>query len=107
MSVVSGITIQITVAEESDDESCCPLIDQINGWLAKRSFLPLASVEKYYGGSKHPQVLVFGAGFNYFPEAEFEKFFLSLKWKEPETVVLLINPEDGPTKVIRPIGRDS
>ena len=55
------------------------------------------------GGSKHPQVDVFGGGFNYFPNDEFAAFVLSLPWQCQENVALLVNPENGPTKVFRPI----
>jgi hypothetical protein len=76
MSVVSGVTLQISVGEQSieqDDGSDVFLnITKINEWLGERHFGPLVSVEDHYGGSKHPQVAVFGAGYNHFmPRDEF------------------------------------
>ena len=106
MSMVSGITLQISCAEDyieqKEGKDVIPIIEQINKWLFARHFQPLASVEDHYSGSKMPQVLVYGAGYNYFPEDEFAEYIQKLIWRLPENVVLLINPEDGATKVIRP-----
>jgi hypothetical protein len=106
MSVVSGVTLQISVSEEYTERDAGPdvyaLVVKINDWLKERNFGPLESVEGHYGGSKHPQVAVFGAGYNYFPEDDFAGFVTSLNWNLPECVVLLVNPEEGSTKVVRP-----
>lgn len=106
MSVVSGVTLQISCAEDYTEREGAPdtvsLIDKVNAWLAEQTFGPLVAVEGRYGGNKHPQVLVYGAGYNAFFEDEFGTFVMSLPWNVPESVVLLIQPEDGPTKVFRP-----
>lgn len=107
MSVVSGITLQISCAEDyveqNEGPDDVPLVNQINEWLsARQDFWHLTSVEEHFCCGKHPQVLVYGGGFNYFPEEEFAAFVMSLPWRYPENVVLLVNPEDGPTRVIRP-----
>jgi hypothetical protein len=106
MSVVSGITLLTGVSEDyieqEDGSDRWPLIERINIWLDERNFSALTSVEDHYGGSKHPQLTVHGAGFNYFPEDDFAAFVLSLPWKQPENMLLIIQPEEGPTKVYRP-----
>lgn len=108
MSVVSGVTLHISVAEDSaeqaDGSEIYANVSKINDWLAERNCAPLVSVEDHYGGSKRPQVAVFGAGYNYFmPRDEFIGFVLTLDWWNPGNVVLLINPEDGPTMIFRPV----
>lgn len=105
MSIVSGVTLHMSAAEKSfeqDGKDVVHVVDKINGWLAEQHFGQLVSVEGHYGGNKHPQVLVYGGGYNYFPEDEFAKFVLSLVWDEPEEAVLLIQPDEGPTKIYRP-----
>lgn len=106
MSVVTAITLQIDVGEtyieQENGPGIFPVINKINGWLAARNFGALAPLSDHYGGSKHPQVEVFGAGFDYFPWEDFAQFVMSLEWENPDNVVLLVNPEEGPTMVSRP-----
>ena len=95
MSHVSGVTLQISCAEDGNNDAHATvcLVDQINAWLKERDFMPLVSVEDRYGGSKHPQVYIYGAGFNGFDEDDFAAYVLSLPWNVPESLVLLIQPE--------------
>lgn len=104
MSWVSGITLQFTVAEDRPtDKSPYDLVLKINEWMDNKNRREtFRCVTEYYGGGKHPQVEVFGMGCNYFLENEFAEFVIGLPWKYPEAVVLLINPEDGVTRVFRP-----
>lgn len=105
MSVVSGVTLQTGLEdyiERDGGPDLVPLIEEINAWLKEKGCAPLVSVEAAYGGSKHPQVRVYGCGFNYFPKDEFVKFVMGIEWQQPESVVLLINPEEGATRVFRP-----
>lgn len=39
---------------------------------------------------------------NYLDEDAFAEAFLALPWTDPENVVLIMQPEDGPTKVYQP-----
>ena len=108
MSVVSGITLQHGLIEEyaldsNENYERFDLVEKINHWLDGRGHGPLVSVEDIYGGGKNPQIKVYGGGFNHFPEEEFAAFVMSLAWEDLENVVLLIHPEDGPTKVFRPV----
>jgi len=98
MSVVSGITLHISCAEnfyEGDPNDIYDLIEVLNKWLLDRGFQPLKEVIEAYGGTKHPHVCVFGAGYNFFCEDEFILFFESIEWLCPESVILIVNPEDG------------
>lgn len=104
MSLVSGVTLQISSAEdEPDDTEIKILVTTINAWLEEQEFDWLSRVDTEYAGYKSPQVEVYGAGFNYFYEDKFATFVMSLPWKYPKNVVLLINPESGPTKIFRPL----
>lgn len=82
------------------------LFEQINKWLSDRSkggtYWSLTMVERYFGGSKNPQMSVAGGGFNYFCEDQFADYVLGLPWRNPENVILIINPEDGETRIFRP-----
>ncbi len=105
MSVVSGIVLCASVCEENGTagEFGMPLLfQQIDSWLQTRmSHWRLTMIEGHFRGGKHPQMYVAGAGLNYFPEDEFADFVLSLPWERPENLVLLIQPEDGATRVFR------
>lgn len=106
MSVVTGITLQFSVAEEfselNGEKDVFTLVEEINEWLAHRNFGPLASVEDAYGGNKHPQFCVCGGGYNYFPDDEFCSFVLSRPWGYPKDVILLVKHEDDPIKIMQP-----
>lgn len=97
MSVVTGVTLHF---EENYNTS---VLTQINRWLATHNFGPLVPVERYFGGNKHPQINLCGAGYNYFTcEEEFIHFITKeIHWDHEENMVLIINPEEGPAKVYR------
>lgn len=97
MSVVSGVTLQ--VADEGDAKLVRSLVDP---WLEKNGYERLGDLGPGYRGSKHPQIFVFGAGYNYFDDDGFADLIRTLTWSLPECVVLLINPKEGATKVVRP-----
>lgn len=105
MSVVSSVILQVSCAEKGFDTDVTThfLLDEINRWLGRQGKLPLRDLTPYMPCGKHPQTFVFGGGYNYFPEEEFAEHILSLEYEYPESVVLLINPEDGATKVFRPL----
>ena len=110
MSVVSGIVLCSSCCEEhgSGGEDAMPLLfEQINEWLDSRAdgarVWSLKMVEDYFGGGKHPQMSVAGGGLNhFFCEEEFVDYVLQLPWRNPENVVLIVEPEDGETHVFRP-----
>ena len=107
MSVVSGIVLCCSCCEEfgSKGEDGPPLLfEQINAWMADRRpyWSMTLGLEEQFVGGKHPQMFVAGAGLNHFPEDEFSDFVLSLPWQCPDNIVLIIQPEDGPTHVVRP-----
>lgn len=92
MSVVSTVTLQVFLDED---------VERINAWLEGHGHGRLVSVGASYGGNKCPQVEVWGGAFNYLREDEFAAFVMGLPWEDPENVVLLINPEEGPTRIWR------
>lgn len=105
MSVVSGVVLCTSCTEdEVHEDGPATLIEKINAWLSERHFGKIMQVESGFGGSKHPQMFVAGAGFNYFPEDEFAAFVLSLPWSSHGNVVLVIEPDQGDTRVFRPVG---
>ena len=105
MSVVSSVILQMSVCEcafEGELE-IRPGLVELTAWLEIRGFQPLAELQERMSGSKHPQTYVFGAGYNHFPEDEFAGFIMGMKWGYPENVVLVIQPEDGRTRIWRPV----
>jgi hypothetical protein len=109
MSVVSGVVLCSSLGEKqgSQGEDGMPLLfEQINGWLNEhplgRDRWRLKMIERHFGGGKHPQMSVAGGGFNHFCEDEFADYVLGLPWEYPENVILIIQPEDGATRVFRP-----
>lgn len=106
MSVVSGVVLCTSCCEdEVSEDGPAILFERINEWLASKGPFKINRVEDNFGGGKHPQMFVAGGGFNYFPEDEFAEFAMSLPWSNPENVVLIIEPEDGRTRVFRPTGQ--
>jgi hypothetical protein len=104
MSVVTGLTLIMARSEALQWAERPPAnIDLINDWLSAHGFMRLVDVsEDRLIGGKHPQCLVYPAGFNHFPEDAFAACVRSLDWESPENVVLILQPEEGPTRVIRP-----
>ncbi len=106
MSVVTGITLQFSCAEDFVEREAAPdlypIVGEINKWLSDKGFLPLISVEMAYGGNKHPQFCVYGGGYNYFPDDEFSGLVKSVGWRCPDDVILLLKHEDDPIQIICP-----
>lgn len=102
MGIVSGVVLCTSCAETQvgDEDSPVVLFERIGEWLVSRG--QLNRVEDGFGGWKHPQMYVLGGGFNSFPEDEFAEFVMSLPWDNPENVVLVIQPDQGTTRVFRP-----
>lgn len=105
MSFVSGVILIHFCGEQGETDDSLPYcIEAVNRWLKDvddRNFSPLADVTDHASGSKHPQCQIYCAGYNYFPEDEFAKFVVGLPWEYPENVVLVIQPEEGETRVWR------
>lgn len=97
MSWVSGVTLQVDLGEDTDIVEAV-----IVPWLKSEGHGTLEHVEDHYGGRKHPQVTVFGGGFNYLDDDALAELVMKQRWNNPGNVVLLINPEEGETIVVRP-----
>ena len=111
MSVVSGVTLICGLGETGSadpdvyDDDGTLLLKKLNAYLGsleEHRSPEFVELSDQYGGYKHPQHLVFGAGINYLDEDRFAKEILSWPWKNPENVVLIIQPEEGDTRVFRP-----
>lgn len=106
MSYVSGVVLQVDLADDREaDSGNSPIWKSIDEWLNGHEsgpFRPLRDVTDGLVLHKHPQTYVCGGGYNYFPDEEFAAFVMALPWENPDNVVLLINPEEGPTMVFTP-----
>jgi hypothetical protein len=54
-------------------------------------------------GRRFPNHLTFAIGISYLDEHAFASYVMNRKWNRPENVVLVIQPENGPTRIWRPI----
>lgn len=107
MSYVTGVVMQCSVVEESaerdgpmdEDEWDYPLLDAIDRWIEDRGFRALHRVGRAASRGKHPQIEILCGGYNYFPADEFRAFVLSLPWRSPHQMVLLLTTEDEPTRL--------
>jgi hypothetical protein len=100
MSVVSGVILTYSVAEVQTRGDGFPK-RHLGAWLDQANFPPLIAVDGATA-SWHPGCEILIGGYNHFDEAGFASFVQSLPWSFPENVVLIIEPDEGPTQVIRP-----
>lgn len=101
MSFVTSVYVQLPY--EMDNQT---IVDSINRYLLANgeSSHQLKRLEDYTGGSKHPQVIMLGGGFNYFPESAPSKlwdYLTSLPWDNPDNVVMITYREGDEVKVWR------
>jgi hypothetical protein len=102
MSVVTSVMLICSIGDAEDN------IASINAWLAghdeRRGYYELKEVSEGGGGSKVPQFEAWCGGFNYFGhlEDEFAAFVLGLEWYAEENLVLIMEPENGESRVFRP-----
>jgi hypothetical protein len=99
MSVVSGVTLVCSLCEGSEPEDGAHIIRMLDDAAGTWCFTQLTD---HYGGHKHPQIMAFGAGINGLDEDLFAAKVMAHAWEHPENVVLVIQPEDGPTRTWRP-----
>lgn len=104
MSVVSGVTLICSLIE-SDFDDGHDIVETLNRFIHEdgcASHTVFVELSEKYGGHKHPQHYAFCAGINFLQEDEFAKKVMALEWQCPENVILIIQPEDGDTRVFRP-----
>lgn len=101
MSVVTGVMLIVGFGDDLDGEA----VVQVQDWLAAhRQGQQLKDVSDQAGGWKHPQFRALAAGINTFlEEDEFANFVISRPWRHPENVVLILQPEEGVTRIFRPV----
>ncbi len=81
-----------------------PAVNEVCKWLEARHRQSLTDVADHAGGPKHPQFRAWCGGINHLESDEdgFAEFVLSRTWEGPETVILILQPEEGSTRVYRP-----
>ena len=106
MSVVTGVTL---ISQCCDEHSIGHLVDKLNDWIVNDPPCgggKLVRIDEYYGGGKHPENLVWGAGLIYLSWNEFIEYARSLPWKEalrvPEenSVILVVSPDQQKAEVV-------
>jgi len=106
MSWVTGLVICFSCsedyAEQEDGTDKFPVVEKINAWLGERGKMPLVQLDEKMCCGKHPQMHVFGGGYNYLGDEDFLKMFHSLEWQCKESVFMIFNSEENPMEVIRP-----
>ncbi len=107
MSRVSSVILQVSCSE-SGFGSCVDIpldtskIDKINKWLKSYDKFSLVDLTGMMPRGKGQGTMVFGGGYNYFPEEEFSRFILNMSFSHPRKVVLIIDTEARALKVFRP-----
>ena len=101
MSKVSGIILTYALAEPLMHGRDFPS-REINDWLGAKDLQPLIWVDGAAAGW-HPGCSIAIGGYNHFDEAGFSMFIERLPWAYPEDVVLVIHPDDGGARVVRPL----
>jgi hypothetical protein len=108
MSRVSGVTLICSLCEGVEEDEGASIIRMLDEAAGHSCFTPLVGhcfftqLTDHYGGNKHPQIMALGAGINGFDEDLFATKVMAHPWEYPENVVLVIQPEDGPTRTWRP-----
>ncbi|MBR2117248.1 MAG: hypothetical protein IJ935_00975 [Afipia sp.] len=100
MSGVTGLVLVCSLMDGDPAESSN--VHELNSWLKHRGFGELVDVAQHSGGTKHPEMCMFCCGYNDFPENHFAEIAMSMNWMDPESVVLIMQPDEGSTRVIRP-----
>ena len=98
MSVVTGVMLICSLVDEE-------AVGLVQLWLAEHfEGLQLKEVSGGAGGGKSPQFEAWAGGFNYMVRVEdqFVDYVLSTGWYLPENVVLILQPEEGITRIFRP-----
>lgn len=102
MSVVSGITVICATYEPGFTDVGLALdlrLSDLHDAVGRRGSW-FHEVSDHAGGYKHPQCRVYVAGINYLDDADrFAARVLDLQWKYPENLVIVVQPEDGATRV--------
>jgi hypothetical protein len=88
--------------EHEDGTETFPVIDKLNSWLAETQHSPMVRLDEKMCCGKHPQMIVFGAAYNYLSDEGFLNIFRSLEWQHKDSVFLVLNPEHDPMQVLKP-----
>lgn len=93
MSYISAVIVITSLWEETaEDENKIPVIEFINR-RKPASHGDLIQVDQYTNG-KHPESLIFIAGYNYLNLKDFKKAIYEAPWKRPEIVQILFRDQN-------------
>ena len=87
MSVVTSLVLMCDLSEDLMAHENPPgSVALINQWLVARGRQPLADVaDEHASGDKHPEIYLYCAGYNHFPEDEFIAFFRTMRVRSSES----------------------
>jgi len=96
MSWVTDVLLIFSLAElfdenEEEIEQIFPLLN-INTWLEENNFYALDDLTPSV--RKRMQACVYGGSFNYFNSTKFIEVIQKQSWRDPASVLLLIQDED-------------
>lgn len=91
MSIVTSVTIITHCAENT-------IVPAINGWLLTHGCSPLIQIDSHSGGNKAMQCNVWAGAYSRMID-DLPKVFAALSSDYPENLVMIIQPEEGPTEV--------
>jgi hypothetical protein len=99
MSVVLGVTLICSSIDEALASEFDASLKRIHShWDIGRDLAGDG------GGDKHPQnaVHAFGLNYGHLKEEQIVTAFQALPWEAPENAVLVLQPEDGISRIVRP-----
>ena len=85
------------------------VVQKLNEWIKNDPPCgcgELKRIDQHYGGGKHPECFVWGAGLNYLSWQKFIEFAQTLPWRDAmtlpdeERVILIVSPDQAPAQVI-------
>ena len=110
MSVVTGLTLVVSTVDADNARLIDSTLRSMSPGYSLGQDLTDGMREGRHltGGSKHPQTdvrtCILGAGLNYLsPEdtVSLARTFLAAEWSVPESAVLMLQPEEGRTWIVR------
>lgn len=70
------------------------------------AFREMNEISEAFGGTKHPQVPVYAAGFNYLDIRKFIEHVRSISWERPDRVQIFIKDEEDDVFTVHTLTSD-
>lgn len=102
MSHVTGVVLIVGCSDELGYGKN-PLA-HIEQWLKIRDFPMLGEISEHASGSKHPEIMIYSAGYNHFPASQFFDYVSERGFGDYENykkVLLYVSEEDRDVLVWR------